>query len=1453
MALTEDPIGILSGTSAVRTISKTLIEMTDLLSEGEIDGLVSKEYKFVGTAGQTGWQTIETTELVPTLPAYGHLGSVYLNDIPVLSKEGLYNFQDVQFSKTNGAPNGEFSSANLLRTETKRTRGINERLRGPNYNAITKVRIGEVDQFAKYYKIFNKDCHSIEVNIKVSDLSHIDRFDQSNVKITDSSIELFVVYRPLFSDATSPGYSQGAFVRIKGRIASPYVESTRIDFSANLIANKLDAFLGWEVKIYRTTRDPLDSDTQSSSFLDSISEIYGSKFSYPNSAIASFNFDAEYFSQVPNRSYDARLLKVKIPSNYDPLRKVYSGHWDGQFQTGKAWTDNPAWCFYDLVTNSRYGLGKYIDDQYVDKWTLYEIGQYCDVLVQDGLGSIEPRFTANLMIQSREEAYKVINDMSSIFRGIAYYAAGSIYVNQDSEKKRPIYQFTNASVEDGEFLYSSSSSKLRRNVAVVRYNDKANSYKPAIEYVEDVDGIRKNGIKETEIAAFGCTSRGQASRLGRWMLFTENLETETVSFVAGLEANYLRPGDVISVSDQNRNVRRRGGRLSNFDASAKTLTLDSALSGINASKKYFISLLTPSYFYDTSVVELNNSNDVADIRRGHVQNFYLEAGKITVGESSTTVNLSPDFPDISNYALLTGAVWTLSVSGNEQGKAFPRIGSDFSDLEELSSKNETFRILSVEESETNKYKVSAMEYNPLKFTAIESGLSFDSSYSSVTPSAATSFTPVVLGFATSSQVISYTIISNDTDVSLAALSTYIVYAKSSPTNTDPWKYEDYQQSNPTLVGAANNSFSTNSLLPNPKYKIGIISAAGATSVTSDFAPFDNNVYYFFKVFASSASNATSSALSYPAMGAAGGVSITNNEPIKDIIIKDLRLDSDIGTTNAAGNKSSTLYAGASAPLNLKWTISSQAGSRFASNFQYKLTFRPTLAGNIPSKSANVPFFTITGYTPTNSVYPSYTFYLENNFSGNNKIPLRSYDVVVEAHDANGQSSAGGNVATSDSANYTTFISGYDILNVNNPKISNVILTDPAVGCQTSAAYCTEQFWTYDRDLKIIFNQIHTDISDAAGGFVYLSTGYFDSQAYVGQPISVANAAGIEVKEFTEFSSQVMVRPSGLSIYSSPYVYVAYSLYDGFDKEWRKIALAHGHTSPQLEKTTLISPTRIAVRPETRYFNGEGYKAWILIDLNKRGVGTLPYIKSFGIEKIQILDVFKTSDNSQLTSNEAIRLPDVHPYRSFKGIRRSLCKAVVINTSNNYYCGFDSKATLNSAKLGYTMDEMRNEFYMSAPVTSFDNLAKYTRIRCYFDLSKTSPPILRGADGVPIQDNDPIAYNSSYTSEFTRYKGDYHIIGDNINNAKYPSINDAKMKDISKLFYAAASNYETDGGLITDAFPDYSDVVGYNPHPAGFGQGFGGLEKNQKYFDVHMGRLVDGGVLSTALFGVVWTE
>ena len=281
------------------------------------------------------------------------------------------------------------------------------------------------------------------------------------------------------------------------------------------------------------------------SFIDSVTEVFQTSLSYPNSAVIGSRFEAEFFSQIPNRAFDAKLLKVKIPSNYDPITRTYHGDWDGTFSTedegpygksgstyvaasrdlGKYWTDNPAWIFYDLVTNKRYGLGKYIETVNIDKWSLYKIAQYCDVLVDDGENDVEPRFSANVYINSKEEAFKVLQDFASIFRGIVYYGLGNINAIQDTEKE-PVIQFTNANVEDGDFSYSSTAKKTRFSVATVRYNDKENFYKPALEYIEDVDAIRKYGVRETEVTAFGCTSKAQAVRLGRWILHTNNWEQE---------------------------------------------------------------------------------------------------------------------------------------------------------------------------------------------------------------------------------------------------------------------------------------------------------------------------------------------------------------------------------------------------------------------------------------------------------------------------------------------------------------------------------------------------------------------------------------------------------------------------------------------------------------------------------------------------------------------------------------------------------------------------------------------------------------------------------------------------------------------------------------------------------------------------------------------------------------
>jgi len=257
--------------------------------------------------------------------------------------------------------------------------------------------------------------------------------------------------------------------------------------------------------------------------------------------------------------------------------------WDGNFYT--SWTDNPAWIYYDLLTNKRYGLGNYIEEADIDKWELYQIGRYCDEQVPDPLDSTgvstEPRFSCNLYLTKATEAYKVLQDMASIFRGMQYWMNGQIVAVQDREKD-PVYQFSDANVIDGMFEYEGTARKTRHNIAKVTYNNPNNHYKQSIEYVQDNSLLVDNNEfpKVKNIAAFGCTSRGQALRLGKWALTSEKLNTETIRFKTGLNASFLRPGDVINVLDARRQGVGWSGRVLKPSDSTNLVTNGNFGSGI---------------------------------------------------------------------------------------------------------------------------------------------------------------------------------------------------------------------------------------------------------------------------------------------------------------------------------------------------------------------------------------------------------------------------------------------------------------------------------------------------------------------------------------------------------------------------------------------------------------------------------------------------------------------------------------------------------------------------------------------------------------------------------------------------------------------------------------------------------------------------------------------------------
>jgi hypothetical protein len=406
-------------------------------------------------------------------------------------------------------------------------------------------------------------------------------------------------------------------------------------------------------------------------------------------------------------------------------------YWDGTFKEDKEWTDNPAWCFYDLLTNKRYGAGNYVSEADVDKWSLYQIAKYCDELVADGFGGVEPRFSCNVYLQSQEDALKVLADMASVFRGMFYYSNGFIYTINDMPENTPVYSFANSNVTDGNFNYESTSLKDRNSAVYIRYIDKNNFYKPAVEYVENIEAFRKFGFKETELTAFGCTSRGQAQRLGRWLLASEYNETETVSFEAGPESVYLKPGDVIKVHDYYKKHKTVGGRLSNINISGDvnvttgTLTLDRKLDfNFSGNQNYKFTIVSPKYNLDPSFAGAVTSNiDYNDYRQPLTNSFIINSGNLITGQYYDSIRVTGLAPvmasglNVTGLAYFTGAsgmspksiTWALENSGNLNGTT----DSDY----------DFYRIFRIQEStEGTNYTVIASQMYHLKYTQIESGL-----------------------------------------------------------------------------------------------------------------------------------------------------------------------------------------------------------------------------------------------------------------------------------------------------------------------------------------------------------------------------------------------------------------------------------------------------------------------------------------------------------------------------------------------------------------------------------------------------------------------------------------------------------------------------------------------------------------------------------------------------------
>ncbi|RQT38397.1 host specificity protein J [Burkholderia contaminans] len=462
--------------------------------------------------------------------------SVYLDGTPIQNSDGSVNFQNYSVDVRTGTLDQEFM---------------------PGFPAVEResaVGVQLTSDAPWVRQVQNTQLSAARI-----------RFGLPVLQKSDPATGVFGYRVEYAIDLSVDGgsYAQVLSSAFDGKTTSLYERSHRIELPR--------AKTGWLVRVRRITPNAHSSLIADAVNIEAITEVIDRKLRYPMTALVGMTFDARSFSQVPVRSYHIRGLIVRVPSNYDPETRTYSGAWDGTFKP--AWTNNPAWIFYDLLLNDRYGLGRTVDASMIDKWGLYEIARYCDVMVSDGRGGVEPRFTCNCVIQSAADAYKVLQDIASVFRGISYWGPGAVVASADMPSD-PVYVYTAANVIDGSFRYVGSERKTRYTVALVSYNDPSNQYKQAVEYVPDDDGIVRYGVIKTQVTAFGCTSQAQAHRLGRWLLLTSRYESGTVTFKVGMDGVLVGPGQVVAIADPRKAGRRIGGRIR--AATGNVVTLDKA-------------------------------------------------------------------------------------------------------------------------------------------------------------------------------------------------------------------------------------------------------------------------------------------------------------------------------------------------------------------------------------------------------------------------------------------------------------------------------------------------------------------------------------------------------------------------------------------------------------------------------------------------------------------------------------------------------------------------------------------------------------------------------------------------------------------------------------------------------------------------------------------------------------
>ena len=677
-------------------ISRQVARVIDVISEGEIEGLV---------AGAK---------------------SVYFDDTPSENADGSANFEGIDY---------EFKYGEADQTALKEWRGqestVSVGSEATYGNPVTRT-------------ITDSDCDLVNVALRIPVLT---MQDNATGDLNGNNVDI--------AWQVATGSPAGTFqtvhsTTIRGKCVAPYIRNFQIDL------RQINSTGPYHLRLVRTSTDATETRDQRDTYFESYTKITQAKIKYNDTALLGVKVDAKQFgTKIPTRSYEIKGLKISVPANYDEDTRIYSGVWNGTFKT--RYNNNPAWCMYDIISNKRYGLGDYIDATALDKYAFYEVAKYCDqlvpkgsaiitqangiastsgsttvvvnypnhnlkvgegVLFTDGLSGrglsatthinnithtvrsvidsntfrvqltgaatstgalggsalkmqrLEPRFTMNTVIQSRQEAFAVLQTMASMFHGMLYFGGGVLVPTVDKPKD-PVKLVTPANVKDGIFTYGGTNLKSRHSIVMVRWNDPENDYRQAVETYEDPELRERFGYRTLEVAAFGCTSRSQARRHGKWTLETEKLG-ETVTYTAGLDHGDVNPSDIISISDPVYSGTRWGGRVSAVNSARTQLTLDDGITSefnLN-SKTYTIS---------------------AVLSGGSIQERIVGAVSTVNGKTRVTVT-SP----FGSEGIEVGAMWVI------HGDAEERL----------------WQVLNVSQNDS-EFDIVAVRHDPNKFAAVD--------------------------------------------------------------------------------------------------------------------------------------------------------------------------------------------------------------------------------------------------------------------------------------------------------------------------------------------------------------------------------------------------------------------------------------------------------------------------------------------------------------------------------------------------------------------------------------------------------------------------------------------------------------------------------------------------------------------------------------------------------------